>query len=112
VSDHPEEFKSELINNMREDGQTLPMDLMQVSPDESDQYETIDEDGDPRRSLKDLKSEAAGYIEKKAITQALDMTRWNKVEAARMLKISYKALFYKMNDYGMRKEKNHSAPEH
>ncbi len=111
VSDHPEEYKSELINNMREDGQPLPMDLMQVSSDESDQYEIQDEDGDPKRSLKDLKSEATGYIEKKAITQALDMTRWNKVEAARMLKISYKALFYKMNDYGMRKEKIRTATE-
>ena len=87
------------------------MEIIQAPSDEKKLYENIIEEDNGRRSLKDLKVEAAGYIEKRAITQALDMTRWNKLEAARMLKISYKALFYKMNDYGMRKEKKRSATE-
>ncbi len=111
VSDHPEEFKSELLNNMREDGLPLPMELIRAPSDDHTQPESTNEEIESRRSLKDLKSEAAGYIEKRAITQALDMTRWNKLEAARMLKISYKALFYKMNAFGMRKEKNLIVPE-
>ena len=57
---------------------------------------------EPLRSLKDLKSEATRYIEREAILHALKMTGWNKKRAARMLKISYKALFYKMDNYGIR----------
>ena len=103
VSDRPKELESELVENMKEDGLPVPMDIIQAPADEKRIYEDIIEEDNGRRSLKDLKTEAAGYIEKRAITQALDMTRWNKLEAARMLKISYKALFYKMNDYGMRR---------
>ena len=106
VSDHPEALLSELLENMREDGLPLPMELIHTPDEEIKSSYAIKQEENYNRSLKDLKSEAAGYIEKKAIMQALDMTRWNKVEAARMLKISYKALFYKMNEYGMRKEKN------
>ena len=106
VSDNREEIKSELLENMREDGLPLPMELIHTAEEKNTLSNAVSQNEDFRKSLKDLKTEAAGYIEKKAITQALDLTRWNKVEAAKMLKISYKALFYKMNDYGMRKEKN------
>jgi two-component system response regulator AtoC len=60
-------------------------------------------DLDILRSLKDVKAQATKYIERKAITHSLNMTGWNKREAAKLLKISYKALFYKMNDYGIKK---------
>ena len=53
------------------------------------------------RSLKDLKAEATHFIEKQAILHALKMTGWNKKRTAQMLKISYKALFYKMDNYGI-----------
>ena len=109
VSDHPEEVKSELLENLREDGLPLPMELIHTAEEKNALSSAMSQNEDFHSSLKDLKSEAAGYIEKKAITQALDLTRWNKVEAAKMLKISYKALFYKMNEYGMRKEKNDRA---
>lgn len=52
--------------------------------------------------LKELKSKAEGYIEKKLITYALSLTAGNKVKAAKMLDISYKTLFYKMNELGLR----------
>jgi DNA-binding NtrC family response regulator len=85
------------------------VELFQAPAGENVQPESVSGQSEPERSLKDLKSAAAMYIEKRAISQALDITRWNKVEAAKMLKISYKALFYKMNDYGMRKEKNKTS---
>jgi two-component system response regulator AtoC len=111
VDNHSEEILSQLIDIMKEDGLPPPVELFQAASGENVQPESASEQNEPERSLKDLKSEAAMYIEKRAISQALDMTRWNKLEAARMLKISYKALFYKMNDYGMRKEKKASNPE-
>ena len=45
---------------------------------------------------------AGKYIEKKVIAHALNITGGNKVKAAKILNISYKALFYKMNDLGLR----------
>jgi two-component system response regulator AtoC len=67
------------------------------------QQRDFEGESDTLRSLKDVKAEATRYIERKTITHALNRTGWNKREAAKMLKISYKALFYKMNDYGIKK---------
>ena len=56
-----------------------------------------------RNSLRELKLHATEYIEKKTILHALEINRWNKSEAAKMLKISYKTLFTKMSDFGIEK---------
>jgi two-component system, NtrC family, response regulator AtoC len=55
-------------------------------------------------SLKTIKTRAAEEIERKAIMSALNVAAWNKREAARILKISYKALFNKLNSLGIRRE--------
>jgi len=52
--------------------------------------------------LKVVKAEASDYIEKKLISHVLKQTGGNKVKAADALKISYKALFYKMENLGLR----------
>jgi len=52
--------------------------------------------------LKLLKTKASEYIEKRVIDYALDVESGNKVKAAKMLNISYKALFYKMKNLGLR----------
>ncbi len=52
-------------------------------------------------SLKDIKADAAAYIERKAISHVLDITNGNKIRTAKILKISYKTLFNKMNELGM-----------
>jgi len=52
--------------------------------------------------LKLLKTTASEYIEKRVIDYALDVESGNKVKAAKMLNISYKALFYKMKNLGLR----------
>jgi two-component system response regulator AtoC len=55
-------------------------------------------------SLKEVKARAADDIERKAILSALNSAGWNKREAARVLKISYKALFNKLNGLGIGRE--------
>ncbi len=55
-------------------------------------------------SLKEVKARATEAIERKAILSALNSAGWNKREAARMLKISYKALFNKLNGLGIGRE--------
>ncbi len=52
---------------------------------------------DLKTLVRGLKDEA----EMQAISDALDQTKWNRKEAARMLKISYKALLYKIRQYGI-----------
>jgi two-component system response regulator AtoC len=103
LGDEPEILKSELLENMKVDGETLPTDFSLPSPDMVEQTRDVKRDLDTLRSLKDVKAEARRYIERKAITHALNRTGWNKRETAKMLKISYKALFYKMDDYGIKK---------
>jgi two-component system response regulator AtoC len=55
----------------------------------------------PTLSLKALACEAARRAESRAIARALERTRWNRREAARILQISNKALLYKMRDAGL-----------
>jgi DNA-binding NtrC family response regulator len=42
-----------------------------------------------------------GEAERNAITQALEQTRWNRRAAARLLKVSYRTLLYKIQQYHM-----------
>ncbi|MGH9325497.1 MAG: sigma-54-dependent transcriptional regulator [Terriglobia bacterium] len=52
---------------------------------------------DLKALVRSLKDEAEG----EAISRALDQTKWNRKEAARLLKISYKALLYKIRQYNL-----------
>ena len=52
-------------------------------------------------SLKEIARNAAREAEKKAIFRALEATRWNKTQAAKLLQVSYKAFLYKMKDCGV-----------
>jgi two-component system response regulator AtoC len=51
--------------------------------------------------LKQLKAGAGEYIERKVIAHVLNITGGNKIKAAKILNISYKALFYKMKNLGL-----------
>jgi two-component system response regulator AtoC len=73
---------------------------LRVGPIEKDQE--IEPDTAEVVPLKSLKANAGRYIERKVISHALSITGGNKVKAAKILRISYKALFYKMNDLGLR----------
>jgi len=57
-------------------------------------------DGDLKSLVRGLKDKA----EIKAISDALQRTNWNRKAASRLLNISYKALLYKVREYGLEKE--------
>ena len=59
-------------------------------------------------SLKDIARRAAQTAEKEAILQALEQTQWNRVRAAKLLDISYRALLYKIKDSGLDRERRAS----
>ncbi|MFQ5883454.1 MAG: sigma-54-dependent transcriptional regulator [Candidatus Methylomirabilales bacterium] len=52
-------------------------------------------------SLKEIGRRAALAAEGEAIRKILVQTRWNRVEAAKLLQISYRALLYKIKDVGL-----------
>ena len=56
----------------------------------------------------------AQEAERALIEQALTSTRWNRREAARMLKVSYRGLRYKIQAYGLgnRARNGNRAGEH
>ncbi len=53
------------------------------------------------KSLKSLIHSIKAEAEKNAIAAALDKTRWNRKAAARLLKVSYRSLLYKIDQYHM-----------
>jgi two-component system response regulator AtoC len=57
--------------------------------------------------LKSLSRNAKDEAEAEAIAKALDETNWNRKQAAVLLKISYKALLYKIRQYGIAEVKSH-----
>src|SRR6202050_2230302 len=54
-----------------------------------------------RGGLKSLSRTAKDEAEAEAISRALEETNWNRKQAALLLKISYKALLYKIRQYGI-----------
>src|SRR6202521_4702665 len=57
--------------------------------------------------LKGVARSAKDEAEAEAIRQALDQTNWNRKQAATLLQISYKALLYKIRQYGIAQSKSH-----
>ncbi len=52
-------------------------------------------------SLREIARAAARAAEREAIARVLDETGWNRVRAAKLLRISYRALLYKIKDTGL-----------
>ncbi|HTM37499.1 MAG TPA: sigma-54 dependent transcriptional regulator [Terriglobales bacterium] len=62
---------------------------------------------EPPGGLKGLARSAKDEAEAEAIAKALDETNWNRKQAAALLQISYKALLYKIRQYGIAQTKTH-----
>jgi DNA-binding NtrC family response regulator len=63
--------------------------------------------GDAVGGLKSLARNAKDEAEAEAIAKALEETNWNRKQAAALLKISYKALLYKIRQYGIAEAASH-----
>jgi two-component system response regulator AtoC len=62
--------------------------------------DTVSKNGEAT-GLKSVGRSAKDEAEAVAITQALEQTNWNRKQAAAILQISYKALLYKIRQYGI-----------
>jgi two-component system response regulator AtoC len=66
--------------------------------------------GNEKSSLKLLARNAKGEVERHAIQQALEETHWNRKAAARLLKVSYRGLLYKIQEYRLIPPAGNGAP--
>ncbi len=63
--------------------------------------------GETGGGLKSLARSAKDEAEAEAIRRTLEETNWNRKQAAALLQISYKALLYKIRQYGIAEAKSH-----
>jgi DNA-binding NtrC family response regulator len=61
--------------------------------------------------LREVGRMAASAAERKALSDVLQRVRWNRKEAARVLKVSYKTLLVKIAEYGLDERRGrHASP--
>ncbi len=75
--------------------------LAQDQGAEASALATVDAGQVPDVSLKEIARKAAQAAERDAIWTVLEHTAWNRVRAAKALRISYRALLYKMKQVGL-----------
>ena len=75
-------------------------DLRQLPGNDVPGTEAYPNDGSTS-GLKSLLRSVKGETERNAIATALEQTRWNRKAAARLLKVSYRTLLYKIQQYHM-----------
>ena len=62
-------------------------------------------------NLKEVGKSAAEVAEKEIIQNVLQETHWNRKHAAKLLRVSYKALLYKIQKYHLNDLKNYQGIE-
>jgi DNA-binding NtrC family response regulator len=61
-------------------------------------------------SLRDIVRQASKAREREIICEVLEHTGWNRVRSAKALKISYRALLYKMKGFGLNGHRSRWRP--
>ena len=59
-------------------------------------------------SLREIAGRGAQEAERKALADVIERVQWNRAEAARVLKVSYKTLLNKIAEWGLRPPPRHS----
>jgi two-component system response regulator AtoC len=59
-------------------------------------------------SLKDIARQAVRQVERQVIFKVMEANGWKRKRSARMLKISYRALIYKLQELGVPSEQKHA----
>ncbi len=87
------------------DGNTVLKTISDQAPDDESHPPSHEKSSPPSQkrkqsfNLKDVGKRAAEVAEKEIIQSTLQETHWNRKEAAKMLRVSYKALLYKIEKY-------------
>ncbi|MBU0972739.1 MAG: sigma-54 dependent transcriptional regulator [Proteobacteria bacterium] len=92
VSDSVPRSSSSLLHNVaNNDRMSIISEFVDLSTSSEKLFEDI--------SLKKIKKLASDKVEKEVITFVLEKLGWNRSKAAKILKISYKTLLYKMSEF-------------
>jgi DNA-binding NtrC family response regulator len=81
--------------------ESLVRSELEAKAEEADQWGDSGAGRTPAGGLKSLVRNLKDEAEMEAIGRALEQTNWNRKQAARLLNISYKALLYKIRQYGI-----------
>jgi two-component system response regulator PilR (NtrC family) len=79
------------------DGQRITMFDLQLTPPEAEEVATPTEGGNGKWPLQ----EYLDRVEKEAILEALEKTRYNRTAAAKLLGITFRAMRYRMERLGI-----------
>lgn len=85
------EALSSVHNDFTTDRSSIISEFVDLSTSSEKLFEDI--------SLKKIKKLASDKVEKEVITFVLEKVGWNRSRASKILKISYKTLLYKMNEF-------------
>jgi len=92
-------------------GSELLSERVRVAPETSPGAgEEAVESQESTSGLRSLVQSVKGETERNAIAVALEQTHWNRKAAARLLKVSYRTLLYKIQQYHMSPPSNHLPP--
>jgi len=90
----------ELPESVEKPDSTLDLDVGSA-PEHQEEVEVNGKHPHDGMSLKEIARNAAREAERETILSVLEATRWNRSKAALILKVSYKALLYKIKDCGI-----------
>jgi two-component system response regulator AtoC len=93
---NPQQVHDELTSSVRAATVRPP-----ISSDVADDAVLREPDQAPALGLKEIARRAALDAERQALTEVLDRVHWNRTEAARILKVSYKTLLTKIAECGL-----------
>lgn len=82
---------SPFLNEVNQERMSIISEFVDLSTSSEKLFEDI--------SLKKIKKLASDKVEKEVITFVLEKVGWNRSRAAKILKVSYKTLLYKMNEF-------------
>ena len=91
TNNQPNGAQPSLNNEFANDRTSIISEFVDLSTSSDKLFEDI--------SLKKIKKLASDRVEKEVINFVLEKVGWNRSRAAKILKISYKTLLYKMNEF-------------
>jgi two-component system, NtrC family, response regulator AtoC len=83
------------------DEQVMMAELLPAHHTSTVRHDTNHETGSPTEGLKKMVSNLKGEAEAEVISAVLQRNKWKRKQTAAVLKISYKALLYKIRQYGI-----------
>ena len=97
-----DEFENEFLVQVNKE-QQLNKKHLQIETKNPSSDTHIDEPNTGNfSSLKEIRDRAVFKVEKEIVKKVLDETNWNRKKTAKILKISYRTLLYKVKDMGIK----------